>query len=414
MASPTASAAPRPRVRLLDRTTPPHIATLIAITSLAALSMNLFLPSLPSMTAFFDTQYGIMQIAVAGYLGVNAVMQLVIGPISDRYGRRAVLLVCIAVFIVASVGCTLATTIEVFLFFRLMQAAIIAGLVLPRAAIRDMFPQAEAASMIGWVTMGMSVAPMIAPAIGGALEEAFAWQSNFVALGLLGVIVGALVWADMGETAPPRGTSFRAQVVDECPELFRSRRFWGYVLAAAFASGAFFSYLGGAPFVGSEVFGMSPAELGIYFGAPAVGYLVGNGISGRYSSRVGINRMILWGAAVTLTGMTASLAIFLAGFGSAAVFFGFTCFVGLGNGMVIPNSMAGMLSVRPHLAGTASGVGGATMVGGGAAMSALAGVLLGPGSGALPLIWLMTATSALSLGSILYTIRRDRQVAAAR
>lgn len=398
-----------PTIRFLDNSTPPHIATLIAITSVGALSMNLFLPSLPQMTAHFETTYGIMQISVAGYLGINALMQLVLGPLSDRYGRRPVLLAAIAIFVLASIGCALAPNTATFLTFRMIQAAIVAGLILPRAAIRDMVPQAQAASMIGWVTMGMSVAPMIAPAIGGVLDETFGWQANFVTLGLLGVVALWLTWSDFGETTTSRSTSFAAQLADY-PELFASRRFWGYVAAAAFASGTFFAYLGGAPFVGSTVFGLSPTWLGIYFGAPAIGYMIGNGLSGRYSVVLGINRMIIYGALATFFGMLASLLVFAAGFGSAFSFFALTTTVGLGNGMVLPNTMSGMMSVRPHLAGTSSGLGGAIMIGGGAAVSALAGRLLSPETGAFPLLWIMTICAGLSVVAIFYTIRREAKV----
>ncbi len=402
----------RPASRFLDRDTPPHLATLILLAGLSALSMNIFLPSLPGMTAYFDTEYRLMQLSVALYLGVNALLQIVVGPISDRFGRRPVLLWCTAAFILATLGCIFAPSVEVFLTFRMAQAVIVVGMVLSRAVVRDIVPQAQAASMIGWVTMGMAIVPMAGPAIGGVLDEAFGWKANFWMLLLLGVGVLWLTWRDLGETAQRTSSSFRAQIA-EYPELLTSRRFWGYSMTAGFASGAFFAYLGGAPFVGSEVFGLAPAELGLYFGAPAVGYAVGNGISGRYSVRFGINAMILWGTILTLGGLTLSIAIFLAGLGSAETFFGFVCFVGLGNGMVLPNATSGLLSVRPHLAGTASGLGGAIMIGGGAALSALAGLLLAPGTGPWPLLWIMLATSALSVASIVFVIHRERDLHAA-
>ncbi|WP_227284137.1 multidrug effflux MFS transporter [Boseongicola sp. H5] len=399
----------RPVVRFLDRSTPPHIFTLIVLTGLGALSMNLFLPSLPNMTTYFDTDYRLIQLSVSGYLGMNAVLQLFIGPISDRYGRRPVLLWGIGIFVLATIGCIFATTIEIFLFFRMIQATVVVGMVLGRAVVRDMVPQDQAASMIGYVTMGMAVVPMVGPVFGGRLEESFGWQSNFWVLAGLGALVWALIWRDLGETAGAGAGSIRAQFA-EYPELLTARRFWGYCLAAAFASGAFFAYVGGAPYVGSEVFGLSPAMVGFFFGAPAVGYFFGNFISGRYSVRVGINTMILWGCLISAVGITVLLLLFLAGFKSAVIFFGFMTFVGLGNGMVIPNATSGMLSVRPHLAGTASGLGGAFMIGGGAALAALAGTLLTMGNGAFPLIWIMLATAVLAVASIVYTIRRERQV----
>ena len=399
----------RPTVRFLDRTTPPHIFTLIVLTGLGALSMNLFLPSLPNMSVYFDTDYRVMQLSVAGYLGMNAVLQLIVGPISDRYGRRPVLLWGLGIFILATIGCVFATTVEIFLVFRMIQATVVVGMVLGRAVVRDMVPQEEAASMIGYVTMGMAIVPMIGPVFGGIMDETLGWQSTFWLLAILGIMVWALIWRDLGETAARKATSFRAQFA-EYPELLASRRFWGYCLAAAFASGAFFAYLGGAPYVGSEVFGLSPAMVGFFFGAPAVGYFFGNFVSGRYSVRVGINAMILWGAIISATGVFLSLLFFLGGVQTAPIFFGFMTFVGLGNGMVLPNATSGMLSVRPHLAGTASGLGGAFMIGGGAALSALAGTLLTEGRGAFPLIWIMLITALLAVASIIYTIRRERQV----
>lgn len=401
-----------PGIRFLDRTSPPHIATLIILAALSALSMNVFLPSLPGMTGYFRTEYRVMQLSVALYLGVNAVLQIVIGPLSDRFGRRPVMLVSTLLFVLATIGCILAPTVEVFLAFRMAQAVIVSGQVLGRAAVRDMVPQAEAASMIGYVTMGMSLAPMLAPALGGLLEDVYGWRASFVLLALLGLASLWLTWRDMGETALTRASSFRAQI-REYPELLTARRFWGYCAAAAFASGAFFAYLGGAPFVGSVVFGMEPARLGFFFGAPAIGYLLGNYVTGRYSVRFGINAMILWGACLSTLGIGTALLLFVTGHATASIFFGFMTFVGFGNGLVLPNATSGMLSVRPHLAGTASGLGGAIMIGGGAALSALAGALLTPGSGATPLLWIMTLTSALAVVSILYTIHRDRRVAAA-
>ena len=400
-----------PAVRFLDRTTPPHIMTLVLLSGLAAMNMSAFLPSLPAMTAYFATDYGIMQLSVSLYLAATAVIQLIVGPISDRFGRRKVLLGSTAVFVLATIGCVVAPTIELFLFFRMLQAAVAVGFALSRAIVRDMVPQDQAASMIGYVTMGMALVPMVAPMIGGALEEAFGWQATFVFLLASGLAILALAWSDLGETARSRPASFRDQIAD-MPELFASRRFWGYVLAAAFASGAFFAFLGGAPYVASEVYGLSALWAGVGFGAPAIGYAFGNYLSGRFSVRFGINQMILWGTIVTSIGMAVSALVTWLGFGSAYVFFGFCTAVGLGNGLVMPNASAGMLSVRPHLAGTASGLGSSIMIAGGAALSAFAGAILQFGTTSLPLQLIMMITSILAYLSITYVIRRERQVMA--
>lgn len=397
----------RPQSRFLDRNTPPHIVTLVLIAGLSALSMNIFLPSLPNMTAYFDADYRLMQLSVALYLGFNAVLQLIIGPLSDRYGRRMVILWSSAAFLLVTLGCLLAPTAEIFLAFRMAQAVIVTGMVLSRAIVRDMVPQNEAASMIGYVTMGMTIVPMIGPTIGGFLDEAWGWQASFTMLLLCGAAVMALVWFDLGETATPSQISLLAQF-REYPELFTSRRFWAYALSAGFASGAFFAFLGGAPFVGTEVFHLTPSQLGLYFAITAVGYMAGNFLSGRYSIRIGIDRMMFTGALIVTVGMSTSLSLFLMGATHPIAFFGLMITVGLGNGMVIPNATAGLLSVRPHLAGTASGLGGAIMIGGGAILSALAGALLVPGSGVYPLLGLMLTSSLLSIATTAYAAHINR------
>ena len=372
--------------------------------------MSAFLPSLPNMTDYFSTDYEVMQLSVSLYLAVTAALQLIIGTISDRFGRRPIVLAGITIFIIATIGCIFAPTIEVFLAFRMFQGAVVVGFVVSRAIVRDMVPQDEAASMIGYVTMGMALVPMIAPAIGGVLDQAFGWQATFWFLAAAGTIVLIVSVLDLGETASGEGKSFAAQVRDY-PELFASPRFWGYVFCAAFASGAFFAFLGGAPFVASEVYGLSTFWSGVGFGVPAIGYAIGNGISGRYSVRFGINWMIYAGALAVVGGLAVSFVITALGHGSAVTFFSFCTFIGLGNGMVIPNASAGMLSVRPHLAGTASGLGGAIMVGGGAALSVFAGVALSWGGGSLPLLAIMVLSGVMALISIQYVIFREKRLA---
>lgn len=393
-----------PAVRFLDRQTPPHLATLILVTGLPALSMSVFLPSLDHMAEWFGVDYGTMQFAVSGYLVATAVMQLFVGPLSDRFGRRPVMIAALVIFCAATVGTLLAPTAGVFLAFRMLQAAVATGLVLGRAIVRDTVPQAQAASQIGYVTMGMALIPMVGPMIGGALDVAFGWQATFVLLLAFGLMVLLLVLADQGETAAPGGGSMTAQFA-AAPILLRSARFWGYTACMAFASGTFFALLGGTSFVAGSHFGLSPLWAGIALGSPAVGYTLGNFLAGRMSVRVGTDRMALAGTLVASAGMALSLIVTLKTGGHPLAFFGLCTLLGLGNGMTLPNATAGTLSIRPELAGTASGLGGAIMIAGGAAASAVAGAILGPGGGIVPLQVLMLATSALSAVAILAVMR---------
>ncbi|MEO1638154.1 MAG: multidrug effflux MFS transporter [Pseudomonadota bacterium] len=400
-----------PTIRFLDRTTPPHIITLVLITGMSALSMSIFLPSLAAMTTYFETDYAVMQVAVSGYLAATAVLQIFIGPISDRYGRRVLVMGSLVLFVLATIGTLLATTVEVFLLFRILQAVVATSMALSRAIVRDIVPQAEAASMIGYVTMGMALVPMVGPMIGGGLEQWFGWQATFILLAVLGSGTLLLVYLDLGETVSGQGTGFREQL-RTYPELFRSPRFWGYVLCAAFGSGAFFALLGGTSFVASEIFGLSPVWSGVALGAPAVGYAFGNFLSGRFSVRLGINRMAMIGTLVTILGLGASAMLTLFGVNHPLNFFGFCTFLGLGNGIMLPSVMAGSISVRPHLAGTASGIGGAIMIGGGAALSQFAGSILTVETGALPLQLLMLGTSVLAFVAILFVVQREKRLVA--
>ena len=389
-----------PDAVFLNRRTPPRLVTLTLLAGLSSLAMNLMLPSLPQMATYFNAPYGLMQLAVSLYLALSAVMQIAIGPISDRFGRRPVMLGGLVLFLVATVGTLLAPNATVFLIFRMAQAVVTVGMVLSRAVVRDMVEGPKAASMIGYVTMGMSLVPMVGPVIGGALQEAFGWQSNFVMLLALGLVVTALTWSDLGETAVTSRRSF-AEQVRLYPALLGAPRFWAYCGTATFTSGCFYAFLGGAPFVGAKVFGLSPTAIGAAFVLPSVGYMAGNFLAGRYSVRVGMNRMVLLGTLITTLGMGLLALLTWTGHSGAAVFFGSMVTLGLGNGAALPNANAGMLSIRPELAGTASGLGGAIVIGGGAALSVLAIALLPPGSGELPLVLLMFASSVVSTLAIL-------------
>ena len=150
----------------LNKNTAPHIFTLIFMSSMSVLSMSVFLPSLPSMTEFFKTDYSLVQLSVSLYLACTAVVQLIAGPLSDYFGRRNIVLAALILLILATIGCYFAQTIEAFLFFRVLQASIATLMAISRAIVRDMATPEKAASMLGYVTMGMSVAPMIAPSIG--------------------------------------------------------------------------------------------------------------------------------------------------------------------------------------------------------------------------------------------------------
>jgi len=373
------------------------------------MSMSVFLPSLPSMTKFFNTDYALVQLSVSLYLACTAVVQLIAGPLSDYFGRRNIVLIALLILILASLGCYFATSIEVFLFFRVLQASIATLMVISRAIVRDMAEPEKAASMLGYVTMGMSISPMIAPSIGGFFETYYNWQATFLFITLISFALFILCWFDLGETNRVKNKSLKEQIL-EYPVLFSSRRFWGYAFAAAFSTGTFFAFLGGAPFVGSTVFDLEPTKMGVLFGLPAFGFFFGNFATAKFSQRLGIDQMILFGTLSQIFGMGISLMISLLGFGNALTFFGFCIFIGFGNGLALANSSVGMLSIRPAVAGTASGIGGAIQIGGGAALAALAGFVLTVSESTYPLQLIMLLSALMAFLSIVYVIRRARFV----
>lgn len=390
--------------RLFNRTTPPHIVTLVLATASSALTMNVFLPSLPGMAKHFNTDYAVMQLAVTLYLLSTAVLQVFFGPASDRFGRRPVMLACFVVFILGTIGALAARDVETLLACRLLQAFSAAGMVLARAIVRDTVGMAAAASKMGYITMGMALVPMVAPFIGGLVDEIYGWQATFVVTLLFGIVAFGFIYFDLGETNHSPSSSFAAQF-RSYPELLRSGHFWGYAAIAAFTSGTFFAFVGGGPYVATEMLGLSPSGYGMYFAFVSLGYMGGNFASGRYSTRAGIVRMMMLGSIIATFGMLFPIVLFAAGLMHPISLFGPAIFIGLGNGMTLPNANAGLVSVKPELAGTASGLGGALQMGGGALLSFAGGAFLTPTSGPYPLLIVMLVSTVLALAATLMVMR---------
>jgi len=382
--------------------------TLVLLTGLSVLSLTMFLPSLSNIAEAFQADYALVNLSIAVYAGMTAVLMLIMGPLSDRFGRRPVLLVGLVIFILASLGCLLAANIWVFLFFRMLQGAIISGWVLSNAVIRDTVPAQETASLIGYLAVAWAVAPMLGPMFGGILDELFGWRANFLAFAGFGVAMFGLCWVDLGETNKTPSVTFMKQF-QTYPELFRSRRFWGYALCMAFSTGAFYSFLGGVPLVAKTVLALPPATLGFYIGTITAGFVLGSFLSGRYAKRHPLTTMMISGRIVACAGLTVGLVLVLAGIVNVISLFGATVFVGLGNGLTMPSSSAGAMSVRPELAGSASGLSGALTVGGGAVLSSITGAILTEENGAYALLGMMLLSSLMALVAALYVLRTDRR-----
>lgn len=389
----------------------PRLATLILLTALSVVSLNMFLPSLANIAREFDADYALVTLAIAGYAAMTAALQLVAGPLSDRFGRRPVILAGLALFIAASAGCLLATDITAFLVFRMLQAAIVSGHSVSLAVIRDTNEAKAAASLMGYMAMAWAIAPMLGPTFGGFLDDAFGWRASFWAFLVFGLVVFVLCLADLRETNQRKSATFTDQF-RSYPALFASRRFWGYALCMAFSVGAFYAFLGGVPLVAASLFDMSPATLGIAMGTITAGFVFGSFLSGRFAERTSLMAMILSGRILACSGLLIGIGLLAAGVVHEATYFAACACVGVGNGLTMPGSNAGAMSVRPELAGSAAGLSGALTVGGGAVMSAIAGAVLTPGNAPIALLLIMLLSSGLALAAALYVRRLDQDVEA--
>ena len=210
----------------LNRETQPSMLTLVLLASISALAMNSFLPSLPNMAEHFGSSTALMGLSVGVYLGTSAIFQILVGPLSDRIGRRTVSLWALIIFIVVSISCVYAPNTFVFMFLRALQAIAACTFVVARAIVRDTTETQASGSKIAYISMGTAICPMFGPALGGLMDGWFGWEANFWFIGGLGLFILIIAYFDLGETVPENTQGFRQQF-SEYPELLLSRRFWG-------------------------------------------------------------------------------------------------------------------------------------------------------------------------------------------
>jgi Bcr/CflA subfamily drug resistance transporter len=384
----------------------PRLSVLVPLSALAVLPINMFVPSLPNIAKDLHADFALVNLAIAGYAVATAVTHLVAGALSDRFGRKPVALFALAIFTIASIGCSLANGIAGFLVCRLFQSSVIAGYAVSLAAIRDTSEEGQAASRIGYVSSAWAVAPMIGPTLGGLLDAHFGWRANFIAFALLGLAGLYLVAFHFRETNHHRTRSVALQVSGYA-ELSRSARFWAYSLCMAFAIGTLYVFLGGAPLVAAQLGETSSTTLGLHMGMVPAGFIIGSYMVGRIGARCTATRLILVGRTLTAAGLGAGLALAASGLAHPLAFFGPCVFVGLGNGLTMPVANARVLSLRPTLAGTASGLAAAVTVIGAGIIAFLSGLVVDESNARLDVLGIMLTTSLLSLVAALFIARAE-------
>jgi len=335
------------------------LSLLVAMHAIGPTSLTIIVPSIPGMAAYFATDPGVVQLTTSLYLFCLAFAQLFLGSLSDRFGRRPVILAGIALTAATSFAATMATSVVALIVARSAQAfGASAGMVVGRAMIRDLYDRDRAAAMIGLVTMTTVVMPMLAPLLGGVLDTAYGWRATFAFLGVASLAV--LTWAifALRETRPTHLTGSQdPKLRTEGRALLTSRPFIGYLLSASLGCGVFFTFLGGGSYLVVDIMGRSSAEFGVWFAVMSVGYMLGNLATARLSHRLGVDAMVRWGLIFEVVGaaFTVAVAVLMPDVGPAPIFVP-QVLIQLGNGMLLPNAIAGAVSVRPQVAGTAAGI----------------------------------------------------------
>ena len=377
------------------------MVVLILFSALPLLSVNMFLPSLGEMARDFGVSYEKMTLAVSGYLIFTAVIQLVAGPLADRFGRRPVSLFALGLFFIASLGCANAQSYEVFLLCRIMQGAIATGLALSRAVVGDVSSPQGAASTLGYISMSMSLAPILGPSLGGVLSETYGWRSNFLFYASSSFLLWVLVWKLLPETSQKPDAS-NTSFLKSYLELASSFQYWMYTCVLICGISTFFVFVSGIPLIAQSQFQMSQSEIGIIMGTITMGFLIGSFISGLISVSQGTVRMILYGRlfAFSGVGICSLLALLLPSLSALMIIFAAIC-VGLGNGLSTPSASTAVMFVKKGLAGSASGLSGASVVLFGGIMTSITGMILDKSPTALTLMVIMLT---LTLAGLLFAL----------
>ncbi len=371
--------------------------------------MQIFLPALPAIQDAFAVSAGRAQLVLSVSLAAIAFSTLFYGPASDRFGRRPVMVVGLAIFLAGSIICAIAPSIDILIVGRMVQAVGgAAGMVLSRAIIRDLYDRETAAKMLAYMVTALVVAPMISPLIGGVLNDLSGWRSIFVFTGIVGLAALALAFPRVPETLsqPIRGQSVGGMLMGFA-SLLRIPAFLGYAGQLSFGLGTFMAFIGAAPFVVVQVFGRPPTELGVLLLIITGGFMAGTFITARFAARIGIDRMILFGSGLSvafglvmvglvLSGVWTVWAIFLPGAGMA-----------FANGLIMPNGQAAAVSVNPRIAGSASGLMSFLQMTTGAVFAQVAGVV--QDGTPVPMAVVVTVAAILGFLSIVVLPRFGRR-----
>ncbi|MEQ8248833.1 MAG: multidrug effflux MFS transporter [Alphaproteobacteria bacterium] len=392
---------------------PEHRHTLILLLLLNAISivaMQFIVPAMPDLVGAFATTPAMVQLTLTMFMLGYAVFQIAYGPLSDRFGRKGVLMWATAVFVVGSFLGAFAQSIEVLIVARVLQSVgAAAGFVLPPAVARDVYGHDGAPPAIGWISISAGLAALLAPYLGGLVHETAGWRWGMGLNGVLGIAILLACGFLLAESHPRalRQSVGIAGLARGYAALGRSRRFMGYLLATAFVNGAFYAFFAGGAFVAIEILGLSPSQFGLLTVPVVLFFLPSAYLSVRLAARYGATRIIALGTATTALGSIGLLVVALSGNLGVGALLVASALLGWGNGQVIPNATAAAINLFPKLAGTASASLGTAQMGMGAIASLLFGVMHdGTSTPMAALMAVMAAAAVLSCGFIVAARRR--------
>jgi len=373
-------------------------ALLAAMTAIGPLTTDMYLPSLPDIAQKLGASTAQVQLTISSYLIGFALGQIVYGPVSDRHGRKPVLIAAVAIYSAATFVCAFSTSIEMLIAGRFVQAIGGAGgIVLARAIVRDLYSGARAGRELSLIGAVMALAPVFAPLLGGVMQTGFGWRSVFITLFCAGVAGTAVVWPLMPETLKQRAAEpiSPRSMFNSYREVARNPAYLAYLGLASTSFAGLFSWISGSSFVLQYLYGLTPFQFGAAFAVGSIGYLIGTSYAVRLVMRLGIDRILGIGcAAMALGGLGMVVSIGLGLSSAASVVLPMAVYLG-GMGIVLPQSFAGAMTPFPERAGAASALLGFVQQ----TVSAICGAIVGQllGQSAWPLAIAVAAMGCASL-----------------
>lgn len=379
---------------MTDSSTPtaPHgllVANLLAQLAFGLLAMTICLPSMQEWGAIFGSSQAAVQLTFSGYVVTYGSLQLVYGPLSDRLGRKRILMIGLAIAFAGSVMAVFAPDLPTLVLARVLQGAGSAAcMVIGRALVQDLFAGPERTRVMAYVGMAMGLCPPLATIIGGQLHVRLGWQSNFVVMAVLAVLLFIAAWRGLPSHEKASGVQphWLKAMLSSYAQLAREPSFGLYVLLLAMTTATFYAFLGGAPIVLGS-YGVKPDGIGFYIMAIPGSYIVGNYLTTHLSHRISERRIMRLGQALTVGGVALMLLLALMGLNTPLAFALPLVLLGIGHGLLVPPALAGTVGLLPALAGSAAAVAGLSQQ----LMGAVGGFAVGlfHHEGAVNLGWLM-------------------------